>query len=71
VNYAEDEDPSQRAEDIQDHCDGKSEASQGVSETYPDQQIVKAETPFTQADVGGGYGSLQDSEILISITRKG
>jgi hypothetical protein len=58
VNYAKDEDPSQRAENIQDHCDGKSKASQGVSETYPDQQVLKAETSFAQADVGGGDGSI-------------
>jgi hypothetical protein len=70
VNHAKDEDPSQRAEDIQDQCDGKGEASQGVSETHPHQQVVQAEAPFAQAGACGGDGSIQGSEIFISITRK-
>jgi len=46
VTYAKDEDASQRSQDVQDHCEGQSEAAQSVSQTHSYQQVVKTETPF-------------------------
>jgi hypothetical protein len=70
VNYAKDEDPSQCGKDVQDHCNGKSQASQSISEAHPDQQIVQTQTAFAEAGIGCGDGSIQGPKIFVSLRRK-
>jgi hypothetical protein len=70
VNHAKDEDPSQCGKNIQDHCNGKDQASQSISETHPDQQVVQTKTAFAEAGIGCGDGSVQGPEISISLRGK-